>query len=113
MSLPKIDKTSVSVSLVVSVITVALPAWLFIDNRFAHASDVNGIKQAQLADIKDIKQMQLAQFKELKENPEQTSRVLRKQMVSDKVFELELKHINNAVDRALLERYKRELETLK
>lgn len=102
MELPKIDKTSVSINLLVSVATVVLSAWLFLDNRFAHAGDVT-----------DLKQIQLQQFKELKDSQEQGQRNLRKQMVSDKVFELQLKAQPNQVDKALLDRYKRELEQLK
>jgi hypothetical protein len=102
MAIPKIDKTSVSINLLVSVATVVLSAWLFLDNRFAHAGDV-----------KDLKQIQLQQFKELKDSQEQGQRNLRKQMVSDKVFELQLKPQPNQVDKALLDRYKRELEQLK
>lgn len=102
MSLPKIDTKAVSVSLVVSIVTVVIPAWLFLDNRFAHAGDVT-----------DLKRIQLQQFKELKDSQEQGQRNLRKQMVSDKVFELQLKPQPNQVDKALLDRYKRELEQLK
>jgi hypothetical protein len=102
MSLPKIDTKAVSVSLVVSVVTVVIPAWLFLDNRFAHAGEVEKIKQ-----------LQVAQFQELKEAQQQTVKMLRQQMVSDRVFELQLKPNPTQVDQALLDRYKRELEQLK
>lgn len=102
MPLPKIDKLSVSVSVVASLVAAVIPAWLFLDNRFAHAGDV-----------KDVRQLQIDQFKQLKESHEQTRKDLRRQMVEDKVFELQLKPQPNQVDKALLDRYKRELEALK
>ncbi len=102
MPLPKIDTKAVSISVFISVAAVVVPAWLFLDNRFAHAGEV-----------KDLKQIQLEQFKELKLSQEQGQKSLRRQMVGDKVFELELKPQPNQVDKALLDRYKRELEQLK
>ena len=96
------DLKSLSVNAIVSVVAVVAPAWLFLDDRFAHADDV-----------KDVRQTQKQQYEDLTRQQKEGTRNLRRQMVEDKVFELDLKDRQTTQDRALLDRYKRELETLK
>ncbi|HEY6434968.1 MAG TPA: hypothetical protein VIY47_00125 [Ignavibacteriaceae bacterium] len=79
---------------------ITLVAALFtVDSRYAHAADVE----------RNYQQMQQA--------VQQTSNNLRKQMLEDKIFELDVKKGQqegklSPVESALLERYKRQLKDL-
>lgn len=89
---------SVTVGAVVSIISAAFA----VDQRYAHAEDVEKFKAEQNRAIVVQGQMQ-----------SQALDGLRRQMIEDKVFELELipQNKRTVVDNAKLERYKRQLAT--
>jgi transcriptional regulator of heat shock response len=81
---------------------IALVGAMFtVDARYAHAADV---------DTQNTKTQQLIQ---------ETSKILRSQMIEDKLFELDLKKAQDKnqrlspIDSALYERYQRQLNQLK
>lgn len=80
---------------------IALVGALFtLDARYAHAADVERNKQETQQIIRE------------------TSAVLRKQMIEDKLFELDVKEAQangrlSPIDSALKERYKRQLRELR
>lgn len=87
----------------IGAISTIVGAAFFIDGRYAHAGDVAAMHQEQIQAINETKM-------ETKRAADQ----LRKQNLEDKIFEINLKPVagRSNVDRALLDRYTREVREL-
>lgn len=85
-----VDIKTLSLGTVISVLTVFMPVWFYLDSHFAHADDVTVVRKSTTEQITD----------------------LRKQMLEDKIFEIEVKDKQTKVDKALLDRYKSERDSL-
>lgn len=91
---------------------IAIIAALFaLDARYAHAKEVDKIKVDYVREVEKIKT-------ETKETVRDTTLNLRKQILEDKLFELDLKRLQNRnqqltpMDQALYDRYKRQSQEL-
>lgn len=91
---------------------IAIVAALFaLDARYAHAKEVDKIKVEYIREIDKIKM-------ETKDAVKETTLTLRKQILEDKLFELDLKRLENRnqrlspMDQALYDRYKRHTQEI-
>jgi hypothetical protein len=96
-------KTVKLASGVVAAFSTIVGAAFFIDDRYAHASDV--------------KAMNAEQVQAIKENRIETHRaadMLRKQLLEDKIFEITVlpPEKRTGIQRALLDRYSREVQEI-
>lgn len=91
----------ISIATIASVVTslaTIVGAAFYVDSRYAHADDVSSIKRSQ---------EQWAQQIIIQQN--RSIDIIRKQSIEDKLFELESKTKPTTVDKALIQRYEREL----
>lgn len=69
-------------------------------------------RYAKAADVADVKQQQIQIYSNMKVQQDIAVDTLRRQSLDDKLFELRLKEHPSQVDKALIERYKEQLEEL-
>lgn len=85
---------------IVSLISLAatiIGGWLFIDERYAHAEELTQIKQVYEKKLDDLQKGQMK---------------ARALTIEDKLFEFETKQSLTQVEKAVKQRYERELETI-
>jgi hypothetical protein len=80
---------------VLAAVGAVIGAFLTVDDRYAHAVDLEKYQVQQSREI----------YSQLSNS--------RAQMIEDKLFELESKQFKSAYDKALIERYKRILQDIK
>jgi hypothetical protein len=95
----KIKANLASLTATVSSIGVLFAAWLFLDERYAHAQTVKLIETQQVQQMQQLRKESQIQY-----------RKLRIDSIDDKIFFLEQKHPRTAQDEALLNRYRKQRE---
>ena len=86
---------------VLTFVTIVITAFLAVDERYAHAGDINELKKSQQT-----------QMMYLRDENERALLLMRKKSVEDKVFELNLKERPSITDKALIKRYEAEAKTI-
>jgi hypothetical protein len=85
-----VDAKTLTFSTLISAAMIILPAWLYLNETFAHADDVKQIQNSSYSQIMD----------------------LRLSIVEDKIFELKIKGKLTTTEKALLDRYQAQREKL-
>ena len=84
---------------IVTSISILVGTVLTFDARYVHASALEEFKQEHVRTIQQV----------TKDNQSQITQ-LRRQTLEDKIFELDVKRGRSPTERAILDRYKRELD---
>lgn len=90
-----------TVGAIFTFVTLIITGFITIDERYAHA-----------VDIKELKAHQSASILYIKDENERALLEMRKRVINDKLFELELKENKTNTDKALIKRYEAEAKEI-
>ena len=97
--LEKLKENLGTLSVIGTCVVALIAGVITVESRYAHAEEVKALKEVAGA---NLRQMRIEQSIGLD--------TLRKQSVEDKIFDLRLKEKPTQVERAMLDRYKEQLE---
>lgn len=108
-----------AVATLAAAVTTAIGGVFFLDQRYAHAQELQSIKTESDAKLQSVKIDSEAKLRQVRverrtqlQQLQVENRGLRQSMIEDKVFELELKPKRTQADEAQLNRYRRQLQVI-